>query len=321
MSVLVYAENWDGNFKKSSFELVSYAAKLAEMIGTTVSVISIGNVDEKELTRLGNYGAVKILKVEDNRIRGLDDQVYTEIIALAAKSENSEIILFSYNLTGKALASRLAVKLRAATGSGLIKLPDSTDPFIVRRKVFSGKAFASVELKTEVKILTLMQNAFELYETENRVTIQAFNTDFKNPETTVKDVQKQTGKILLTDAEIVVSGGRGMKSPGNWNVIEELAEVLEAAVACSRPVSDEGWRPHEEHTGQTGKIIAPNLYIAAGISGAIQHMAGVSSSKCIVAINSDADAPVFEYADYGIIGDAVKVLPALTLAVKEARRK
>ena len=318
MSVIVYTENWDGRFKKSSFELVSYAAKLAEMLGTTLTAISIGNVDETELTKLGNYGVAKILKVKDGRLKGVDDQVYTDIIARVAKSENAKVILISHNISGKALASRLAVRLKAAAGSGLMELPYSIDPFIVRKKVFSGNAFASVELKTDVKILTLMPNSFELLETENRVTIQSFSVDFNDPETVVKDVYKQTGKILLTDAEIVVSGGRGMRSPDNWGVIEELAEVLEAAIACSRPVSDEGWRPHEEHTGQTGKIIAPNLYIAAGISGAIQHMAGVSSSKCIVAINNDADAPVFEYADYGIVGNAMKVLPAITLALKES---
>jgi electron transfer flavoprotein alpha subunit len=187
--------------------------------------------------------------------------------------------------------------------------------------VFSGKAFAKVVLKTDVKILTLAQNSFEVIETGGTASIETFAADAGEAKTTVKNVHKQTGKILLNDAEIVVSGGRGMKGPENWNFIEELAAELEGATACSRPVSDEGWRPHEEHTGQTGKIIAPNLYIAAGISGAIQHMAGVSSSKCIVAINNDADAPVFENADYGIVGDVLKVLPALTTAIKEAKNK
>jgi electron transfer flavoprotein alpha subunit len=318
MSVLVYVENWDGKFKKSSFELVSYASKLAELLGTKPAAVSIGKVDDSELSLLGNYGAGKIIKVEDERLKNLDNQVYTDIIARVAKDENAEVIVLSHNNTGKAVAPRLSVRLKAAACSGVIMLPVSVDPFIVRKKVFSGKAFASVELKTDVKILTLMPNSFELLETANSAATESFAADISDPQTLVKDVQKQTGKILLTDAEIVVSGGRGMKSPDNWRVIEELAGELKAAVACSRPVSDEGWRPHEEHTGQTGKIIAPDLYIAAGISGAIQHMAGVSSSKCIVAINVDPDAPVFEYADYGIIGDAIKVLPALTRALRES---
>jgi len=319
MSVLVYTENWDGKFKKSSFELVSYAAKVADMLGTNLTAVSIGNVDNEELNLLGNYGAQKILKVEDDKVNNLDNQAYTGILSHIAKSENAEIIVISHNNTGKALAPRLSARLKAACGSGVIKLPLSLEPFTIRKKVFSGKAFAKVVLKTDIKILTLMQNSFEVIEAENNSTIEVFAADFDDPVTIVKDVQKQTGRILLTDAEIVVSGGRGMRSPDNWGAIIDLAEELGAALACSRPVSDEGWRPHEEHTGQTGKIIAPNLYIAAGISGAIQHMAGVSSSKCIVAINNDADAPVFEYADYGVVGDAIKVLPALTEAVKEAK--
>ena len=319
MSVLVYTENWDGVFKKLSFELVSYAAKVAEMMNTTVTAVSIGNVADEELAKLGNYGAKKVLKVEGNTT--LDNQVYSSIIASAVEAEGAKLVVISHNNSGKAIAPRLAVKLKAAVGAGLIKLPVSVDPFTVSKKVFSGKAFANVVLKTDVKILTLAQNSFEVIETGGTAAVETFAVSTGESKTTVIDVQKQTGKILLNDAEIVVSGGRGLKGPENWGAIEELAAVLGAATACSRPVSDEGWRPHEEHTGQTGKIIAPNLYIAAGISGAIQHMAGVSSSKCIVAINTDADAPVFENSDYGIVGDALKVLPALTQAVKEAKNK
>ncbi len=321
MSVLVYTENWDGKFKKASYELVSYATQVAEMLNTSVTAISIGKVNDDELLKLGGFGATKILKADDQHLNGLDNQAYTDIIARAAIEEGAGVIVFSHNNTGKALASRLSVRLKAAVGAGLIKLPVSLSPFIVYKKVFSGKAFAQVELKTEVKILTLMQNSFELVEADSRAEIFSFAGETGVPKTVIKDVQKQTGKILLTDAEVVVSGGRGMKSPDNWGVIEELADALGAATACSRPVSDEGWRSHDEHTGQTGKIIAPNLYIAAGISGAIQHMAGISSTKCIVAINTDSDAPVFEYADYGVVGDALKVLPALTRAVKEAKSK
>ena len=319
MSVLVYTENWDGVFKKLSFELVSYAAKVAEMMGTSVTAVSIGDVADDELAKLGNYGAAKVVKVDGNTT--LDNQVYTGIIAQLAEAEGAKVVVISHNNTGKALAPRLSVKLKAAVGAGLIALPSSTEPFTVSKKVFSGKAFANVVLKTDVKILTLAQNSFEVIEVGGTATVEASTATAGEAKTTVKDVQKQTGKILLNDAEIVVSGGRGLKSGDNWGVIEDLAEVLGAATACSRPVSDEGWRPHEEHTGQTGKIIAPNLYFAAGISGAIQHMAGISSSKCIVAINNDADAPVFESSDYGIVGDALKVLPALTEAIKVAKNK
>lgn len=319
MSVLVYTENWDGIFKKLSFELVSYAAKVAEMMGTSVTAVSIGDVADEELAKLGKYGVSKVLKVEGNTV--LDNQVYTNIIAQAAKAEGAKVVVISHNNTGKAIAPRLSVKLKAAVGAGLVSLPSSVDPFTVSKKVFSGKAFAKVVLKTDAKLLTLAQNSFEVIETNGSATVETFSAETEEAKTIVKDVQKQTGKILLNDAEIVVSGGRGLKGPENWGVIEELAAALEAATACSRPVSDEGWRPHEEHTGQTGKIIAPNLYLAAGISGAIQHMAGVSSSKCIVAVNNDADAPVFESSDYGIVGDALKVLPALTEAIKVAKTK
>ncbi|NQU85450.1 MAG: electron transfer flavoprotein subunit alpha/FixB family protein [Mariniphaga sp.] len=317
MSVLVYTENWDGKFKKLSFELVLYASKIAEMIGTTTSVISIGNVDDNELLKLGNYGASNILKVEGDNFSSLDNQVFTSIIAQAAEKENSAVVVLSHNNSGKALAPRLSVKLNAALASGLGKLPSSVDPFTVSKKVFSGKAFANVVLNTEVKILTLAQNSFEVIKKGGSANIESFIPNVGEIKTVVKDVQKQTGKILLNDAEVVVSGGRGMKAAENWGTIEELADLLGAATACSRPVSDEGWRPHNEHTGQTGKIIAPNLYIAAGISGAIQHLAGISSSKCIVAINTDKDAPIFEAADYGVVGDAAKVLPDFIKAVKE----
>lgn len=321
MSVLVYTENWDGQFKKSSFELVSYAAGVAEMLGTSLTAVSIGKVDDNELKKLGNYGADKILKVEDEKVKWLDNKVYVDVLAKVARLESAKVIIISHNNTGKAVAPGLSVRLKAAAGTGVVSLPLSTEPFIVTKKVFSGKAFANVKLNTDIKILTLSQNSFEATVKENKAELVPCKVEVPAPETVVKDVQKQSGKILLSDAEIVVSGGRGMKSPDNWGVIEELAGILGAATACSRPVSDEGWRPHEEHTGQTGKIISPNLYIAAGISGAIQHMAGISSSRCIVAINNDADAPVFEYADYGIVGDALKVLPELTEAVKKAKNR
>jgi len=321
MAVLVYAENWDGKFKKLTFELISYASKIAEMLNTSTSVVSIGKVDESELNKLGNYGALKVLKVEGDQFKNLDNQVYTNIIFQAAQKEEADVILLAHNNTGKALAPRLSVKLKAALGSSLIALPSSLEPFTVYKKVFSGKAYANIILKSDKKVLTLAQNSFKLIETDNQASIESFAPEIDETEikTKVKDTQKQTGKIILTDAEIVVSGGRGMRTGDNWGPLEELAAALGGALACSRPVSDEGWRPHEEHTGQTGKIIAPNLYIAVGISGAIQHLAGVSSSKYIVAINTDPDAPIFEAADYGILGDAIKVLPELVNAVKEMK--
>jgi electron transfer flavoprotein alpha subunit len=227
------------------------------------------------------------------------------------------------NNAGKAIAPRLSVRLKAGIGSGVSKLPVSTNPFVVYKRAFSGNAFAHVQIKSEKKILTLAQNSFEIIENNKGAVIEDLIVDIDTSaiKTKVIDTQKQTGKLLLNDAEIVVSGGRGMKSPDNWGPLEELAKLLGAATACSRPVSDEGWRPHEEHTGQTGKIIAPNLYIAVGISGATQHLAGVSSSKYIVAINTDKDAPIFEKAQYGIVGDAQKVLPTLVEAAKESKTK
>jgi electron transfer flavoprotein alpha subunit len=321
MSVLVFTENWDGKFKKLSFELVSYASKIAEMLKTTTTAVSIGKVDDAELGKLGTYGANKVISVSDDKLINLDNQAYTAILAEIAEKEEAKTIVFSHNNVGKALAPRLSAKLKAGIVSGAIKLPDNVNPFTVTKKVFSGKAFASVIVKSESKIISLAQNSFELIEKNNTPSIEQYTpqggTDLIN--TSLKNVEKQTGKIILTDADIVISGGRGMKSPDNWRPLEELAETLGAATACSRPVSDEGWRPPSEHTGQTGKIIAPNLYIALGISGAIQHLAGISSSKCIVAVNTDKDAPIFEAADYGIIGDAAKVLPELNSAIKEVR--
>jgi electron transfer flavoprotein alpha subunit len=322
MSVLVYTENWDGKFKKLSFELVSYATAVAKMINTTVTAVSIGKVDNDELGKLGNYGANKIINVNSDNLNTLDNQAYTSIIADISKKENASVIVISNNNTGKAIAPRLSVRLKAGVGSGVSRLPISLDPFIVYKRTYSGNAFAHLVIKSEVRILTLAQNSFDLAETKVTPSIENLNPSVDSAllKTVVKDVQKQTGKKLLTDADIVVSGGRGMKSADNWPPLVELAGLLGGATACSRPVSDEGWRPHEEHTGQTGKIIAPNLYIAVGISGATQHLAGISSSKYIVAINSDKDAPIFEAAQYGIVGDALKVLPKLVEAVKELKK-
>jgi electron transfer flavoprotein alpha subunit len=322
MSVLVYTENWDGKFKKLSFELVSYASAVAKMLNTTVTAVSIGKVDESELGKLGNYGANKVINANNEHLTNLDSQTYSSVISEISKNENATVIIISNNNTGKAIAPRLSVRLKAGVGSGVSRLPLNLNPFTVYKRTYSGNAFAHLIIKSDIKILTLAQNSFDLIETAGNVTIENLNptVDGSLMKTVVKDVQKQSGKVLLTDADVVVSGGRGMKSPDNWPPLVELASLLGAATACSRPVSDEGWRPHEEHTGQTGKIIAPNLYIAVGISGATQHLAGISSSKFIVAINSDKDAPIFGAAQYGIIGDAMKVLPKLVEAVKEIKK-
>jgi electron transfer flavoprotein alpha subunit len=321
MAVLVFTENWDGKFKKLSFELVSYAAALAKQTGTTVTALSIGKVSDEELTKLGTYGASKVLKAENEKLGSLIIGAYSTAIFQAANKENADLVILSNNFTGKALAPRVAVKMKAGLISGVIALPSGFNPCIVKKKVFNGKAFANVKILSAKKVLTLSQNSFGVFEAPVNIAIETFVPEFTEKDfgIVVKDTHKITGKVLLTDAEIVVSGGRGMKGPENWGPIEELAGLLGGATACSRPVSDEGWRPHEEHTGQTGKIIAPNLYIAAGISGAIQHLAGVNSSKCIVAINKDKDAPIFESADYGVIGDVQKVLPDLIKAVKELK--
>jgi Electron transfer flavoprotein, alpha subunit len=322
MAVLVYTENWDGKFKKLSYELVSYAAGVAKMLNTSVTAISIGKVDDSELKRLGNYGAGKIISVNNEKLITLDSQAYSSVLSEISLKEKASVIIISNNNTGKAIAPRLSVRLKAGVGSGVSKLPLNLDPFTVYKRTYSGNAFAHLVIKSDIKILTLAQNSFDLIETGANATIENLDiaVDGSLIKTVVKNVQKQSGKILLNDADIVVSGGRGMKSPDNWPPLVELANLLGAATACSRPVSDEGWRPHEEHTGQTGKIIAPNLYIAVGISGATQHLAGISSSKFIVAINNDKDAPIFEAAQYGIIGDAMKVLPKLVEAVKEIKK-
>jgi len=319
MSILVYAENWDGKFKKLSFELVSYATAIAKEMGSTVTALSIGNVADDELNKLGNYGAAKVLNVVDDRFGSLDNRALAKAVVAASQNESAKVVIFSHSNLGKAIAPRVSVKLDGGMVSGVTAMPLSIDPFVVKKKVFTGKAFANVQINAEVKVITLSQNSFELVETGGTASIEAFDPQVGDGDfsTTVNETNKITGKVLLSDAEIVISGGRGMKSGDNWGQLEELADLLGAGMACSRPVSDEGWRTHDEHVGQTGKIIAPNLYFALGISGAIQHLGGVSSSKFIVAVNKDPEAPIFEAADYGIVGDVFKVLPQLIEGVKE----
>lgn len=322
MSVLAYTENWDGKFRKISFELVSYAHQLAVQMRTNSIVVSIGNVPEEELIKLGHYGASKIIKVEDSRIDGLINKAFAAIIAQVAEKESADVVVFSHNFTGKALAPRVAVKLKAGVASGVNALPDTLQPFVVKKGVFTGKAIGHITIKSPKKILTLFPNSVETIASDDKATIESFTPQLTDAHfaTKVLDVKKVTDKILLTDAEIVVSGGRGMKGADKWGPLEELAGLLGAATACSRPVSDEGWRSQQEHVGQTGKIIGPNVYIALGISGAIQHLGGVSASKHIIAINTDKDAPIFEAAEYGMIADVHQVLPRLIEAVREAKK-
>lgn len=321
MSVLVYTENWEGKFKKLSYELASFASAIAKEMGSTVTALSIGHVADDELKSLGKYGVNKVLNVQDNRFESLDNKAVADAIAKAVANEGAKVVILAHNNEGKAFAPRLSVKLDAGLVTGVIGTPVSVDPFVVRKKVFTQKAFAKIQIKTDVKVLTFAQNSFDVVENQVDTAIEAFDPKIGDEEFTTKvnETNKITGKILLTDAEVVVSGGRGMKGPENWGGLEEMGDLLGAGMACSRPVSDDGWRPKEEHVGQTGKIIAPNLYFAFGISGAIQHIAGVSSSKYIVAVNKDPEAPIFEFADYGIVGDVFKVIPQLIEGIKEIK--
>ncbi|GAB7087404.1 electron transfer flavoprotein subunit alpha/FixB family protein [Marinifilum fragile] len=321
MSVIAFAKNWNGKFKNSTFELVSYTKALANQLNTNMVVLSIGEVAEEELKLLGNYGADKVLTVSNPQLNTLTSRAYADIVAKAANSVGAEVIVLSDNNSGKAIAPRVSVKLKAGHVAAVQELPLSLDPFVVKKSVFSGKAFGHIQIKSDKKILTIAKNCFGLVANPCDVAIEEFAVDIDTNLFKVKIIQEeeQKDKVILSDADIVVSAGRGMRSPENWGPVEELAEVLGAATACSRPVSDEGWRGHEEHVGQTGKVIAPNLYIAAGISGAIQHVAGISRSKCIVAINTDPEAPIFSVADYGIVGDVMDVLPRLTEAFRNSK--
>lgn len=318
MSVLVYTENWEGKFKKSTYEAISYAAGIAKMIGGTVTAVSVGNVADDMLSTLGKYGASKILKVSNSKLNTLAAQAYGIAISEAAKKENASVVVISQTYTGKAVAPRVSARLKAGLVSGAVALPSSANPFTVRKKCFSGKGLADVVINTNIKIVALTPNAYQVIANETTAAIEEFSPAITDSDinTQSKEVKKTSGKIALTEAELVVSAGRGLKAPENWKMVEQLAEELGAATACSKPVADVGWRPHHEHVGQTGITIGPNLYIAIGISGAIQHLAGVSSSKVIVAINSDPEAPFFKAADYGIVGDAFEVVPKLIDAVK-----
>jgi electron transfer flavoprotein alpha subunit len=321
MSVLIYTDHAEGKFKKSAFEVVAYGAAIAQSIGGKAIALVIGKVDNQELGKLGNYGANTVVNIAEAGLDHLSNHIFAAYISQVAEKEGASVVILPHSNNGKALAPRLAVRLKAGLVTAASGLPVSYEPFVVRKSSFTGKAFAKVQVNTACKVLTLAPNSYPFTETGGTADLQTFSpVTVGNPAgTQLTDVQKQTGKILLTDADIVVSGGRGMKGPENWAPIEELADILGAGTACSRPVADEGWRPHHEHVGQTGKVVAPNLYIALGISGAIQHLGGISSSKYIVAINKDPEAPIFEAADYGVVGDVQKILPELIAEVKKMK--
>lgn len=319
MSVLVYTEHTEGKFKKSAYEVVSYAKAIADLLGTSVTAVSIGDVDSPDLAALGNYGASKVLHVSSDQLTQFVNQAYASVIAAAAAHAAANVVVVSNTFSGKGLAPRIAAKLEAALADGAVELPQiEGDKLKVKKTAFSGKAFAIAELSAPKKVVALNPNAFEVRETGGNAQVDAFSPDIPTGDfrAVIQDIVRATDKVTLPDAEIVVSAGRGLKGPENWSMIEELADVLGAATACSKPVSDAGWRPHSEHVGQTGIAVSPNLYIAIGISGAIQHLAGVSASKTIVVINKDPEAPFFKVADYGIVGDAFEVVPKLTAAIK-----
>jgi len=316
MSVLVYTESEEGKFKKIAFEAVSYAKGIANILGTSVIAVSInGNQTEQ----LGKYGASKVLSVSNDKLENFNASAYADVIAQAAEQEAANIIVISSSANCKYLAPLLAINMEAGYVPNAIELPSSVAPFKIKSNVFSNKAFANSEITTEKKLIGLAKNAFGVVENETSPIQENFSPVISEDDlhTKVTSLEKSNDKISIADADIVVSAGRGLKGPENWGMIEELAETLGAATACSKPVSDLGWRPHSEHVGQTGKPVSSNLYIAIGISGAIQHLAGVNSSKVKVVINSDSEAPFFKAADYGIVGDAFEYVPQLIEKLKE----
>lgn len=315
MSILIYAESAEGKFRKVAFELASYAKKVAESLGTTVTAVAINPGDVSELSK---YGVDKVLKVTNDKLSGFSAKAYADVIKQAAQKEGAKLILLSSTTDSIYLSPLVAVSLEAGFASNVVGLPVSTSPFQVKRNAFSNKAFNITEISSDVKIIGLAKNSYGIFENTSNLSEEDFNPTIGDNDFGIKveSVEKVSGKVSIADADIVVSGGRGLKGPENWGMIEELAEVLGAATACSKPVSDLDWRPHSEHVGQTGKPVAANLYIAVGISGAIQHIAGINSSKVKVVINTDPEAPFFKVADYGVVGDAFEVVPKLIEKLK-----
>lgn len=312
--VLVFVENQKGKFKKSAFEVVTYGKKVAEAMGTECVALVFGSADAASL---GTYGASKVYQIENDQLNHFDSQVYTSVIAQAASKVGAKVVILSHSSTGKSLLGRLAVRLEAGSVAGVNSVPKVDGGFKVRKNVFSGKAISEYEITTDVKVLSLMGNSLQPEEGGSAASVESLDLDIPASRITVKEVKTIEGTVPLPEAELVVSAGRGMKEPGNWGIIEDLADVIGATTACSRPVADTGWRPHHEHVGQTGVAIRPNLYFAIGISGAIQHLAGVNRSKVIVVINKDPEAPFFKAADYGVCADLFDVVPRLTESLKK----
>jgi len=314
MSVLVYTESEEGTFKKVALEVASYAKAVADLMGTTVTAVTI---NANDTSVLGNHGVDKVLTITDSKLNAFNANAYADIIKQAATKEDAKVVIVSSSADSKYLAPLLAIDLNAGFASNVVEAPSSTSPFTVKRTAFTNKAFNMTTISTDVKLVAVSKNAFGIVENSASATAETFSPSIPEFGVNVESVDKVTGQVTIADADIVVSGGRGLKGPENWGMIEELADVLGAATACSKPVSDLGWRPHSEHVGQTGKPVASNLYIAVGISGAIQHLAGINASKVKVVINTDPEAPFFKAADYGIVGDAFEVLPKLITKLKE----
>ena len=313
MSVLVYTESEQGKFKKAALEVASYAKAVADQMGTSVTAVVINVGDTSEL---GNYGVDKVLNVNNGDLDKFNANAYASVIEQAAKQESSSVVILSSTADSKYLAPLVAIGLDAGYASNVVEAPSSTSPFTVKRTAFTNKAFNITSIDTANKVVGVSNNAFGLVESSGSASSEDFSPSIPALGVTVQSVDKATDKVTIADAEIVVSGGRGLKGPENWGMIEELADILGAATACSKPVSDLGWRPHSEHVGQTGKPVASNLYIAIGISGAIQHLAGINASKVKVVINTDPEAPFFKAADYGVVGDAFQVVPTLIEKLK-----
>jgi len=314
MSTLVFIEVSEGRVRKSSLEAVCYA----KAMGNPVTAIVLGPADATELQSLGNYGAQKVLHASDAKLEKGIIQAYSSVLVKAMQDENADILILANSSLGTPVAAKVAVKVNASFAANVVELPTIGSAFVVKRSIYTGKAFSLVELKNQKKVIVIKKNAAEAKETGGSAEVINYPVSLTDADfnTSITSSEKATGDILLPDAEIVVSGGRGLKGPEHWGILEELAKTLKAGTGCSKPVSDMGWRPHHEHVGQTGVKVAPQLYIAIGISGAIQHLAGVNSSKCIVVINKDAEAPFFKAADYGIVGDAFDIVPKLTAAIK-----
>ncbi len=318
MSVLIFIDNTEGQIKKSSYEAAFYGSQIAKRLNLPAYALFLGTTTE-DLSQLGNYGISKVFTINNPALNQLDAQLFTKLIAEAAVSTQAGVVIFSNNIAGKAIAPRLSIRLKAGLVMGAVDYPQTESGFVVKKSVFSGKAFAQVSIDTTTKIIALNPNSINITSSESIAAIAELPIAVDTPRTSVVSTNKIVGEVPLTEAEIVISGGRGLKGPENWHLVTDLAKLLGAATACSRPVADIHWRPHHEHVGQTGIAIAPNLYFAIGISGAIQHLAGVNRSKTIVVINKDPEAPFFKAADYGIVGDAFEVMPRIIDAVKKLK--